>query len=120
RAGGGPHRGALDHLVLEHRRPAAVRAARAAGALPHLHRPGLSRHASERSRRIPAPCRPGRLAGNPDIDAGRSIRTPELSLAHRLHAKDLLMTRISDSGFSIAIVGATGQVGTVMRDILAE
>lgn len=30
------------------------------------------------------------------------------------------MTRISDSGFSIAIVGATGQVGTVMRDILAE
>src|SRR5690606_35848453 len=32
----------------------------------------------------------------------------------------LLMTRISDSGFSIAIVGATGQVGTVMREILAE
>ena len=30
------------------------------------------------------------------------------------------MTRISDSGFSIAIVGATGQVGTVMRDILIE
>ena len=30
------------------------------------------------------------------------------------------MTRISESGFSIAIVGATGQVGTVMRDILAE
>ena len=30
------------------------------------------------------------------------------------------MTRISDSGFSIAIVGATGQVGTVMREILAE
>ncbi|MEV7632063.1 aspartate-semialdehyde dehydrogenase [Microbacterium sp. NPDC089318] len=30
------------------------------------------------------------------------------------------MTRISDSGFSIAIIGATGQVGTVMRDILAE
>jgi aspartate-semialdehyde dehydrogenase len=30
------------------------------------------------------------------------------------------MTRISDSGFSVAIVGATGQVGTVMRDILAE
>ncbi|WP_336646437.1 aspartate-semialdehyde dehydrogenase [Microbacterium sp. USHLN186] len=30
------------------------------------------------------------------------------------------MTRISDSGFSIAIVGATGQVGTVMRGILAE
>ncbi|MGW9627616.1 aspartate-semialdehyde dehydrogenase [Microbacterium sp. NPDC055521] len=30
------------------------------------------------------------------------------------------MTRISDSGFSIAIIGATGQVGTVMRDILVE
>ncbi|MDQ0642431.1 aspartate-semialdehyde dehydrogenase [Microbacterium murale] len=30
------------------------------------------------------------------------------------------MTRISDSGHSVAIVGATGQVGTVMRDILAE
>jgi len=30
------------------------------------------------------------------------------------------MTRISDSGFSIAIVGATGQVGTVMREILTE
>ncbi|MEI3842898.1 MULTISPECIES: aspartate-semialdehyde dehydrogenase [Microbacterium] len=30
------------------------------------------------------------------------------------------MTRISDSGLSLAIVGATGQVGTVMRDILAE
>ena len=30
------------------------------------------------------------------------------------------MTRISDSGISLAIVGATGQVGTVMRDILAE
>ncbi|MBS1896576.1 MAG: aspartate-semialdehyde dehydrogenase [Actinobacteria bacterium] len=30
------------------------------------------------------------------------------------------MTRISDSGFSVSIVGATGQVGTVMRDILAE
>lgn len=30
------------------------------------------------------------------------------------------MTRISDSGFSIAIVGATGQVGTVMREILIE
>jgi aspartate-semialdehyde dehydrogenase len=30
------------------------------------------------------------------------------------------MTRISDSGFSIAVVGATGQVGTVMREILAE
>src|SRR5690606_23893489 len=30
------------------------------------------------------------------------------------------MTRISDSGFSVAIVGATGQVGTVMREILAE
>ncbi|MCK2030952.1 MULTISPECIES: aspartate-semialdehyde dehydrogenase [Microbacterium] len=30
------------------------------------------------------------------------------------------MTRISDSGLSVAIVGATGQVGTVMREILAE
>ncbi|WP_040163267.1 aspartate-semialdehyde dehydrogenase [Microbacterium gorillae] len=30
------------------------------------------------------------------------------------------MTRISDSGFSVAIVGATGQVGTVMREILVE
>ncbi|MFT4219606.1 MAG: aspartate-semialdehyde dehydrogenase [Microbacterium sp.] len=30
------------------------------------------------------------------------------------------MTRISDSGLSVAVVGATGQVGTVMRDILAE
>lgn len=30
------------------------------------------------------------------------------------------MTRISDSGHSIAIVGATGQVGTVMREILIE
>ncbi|MBD7956291.1 aspartate-semialdehyde dehydrogenase [Microbacterium sp. Sa4CUA7] len=30
------------------------------------------------------------------------------------------MTRISDSGLSVAIVGATGQVGTVMRDILGE
>ncbi|GAA3941497.1 aspartate-semialdehyde dehydrogenase [Microbacterium soli] len=30
------------------------------------------------------------------------------------------MTTLSDSGFSIAIVGATGQVGTVMREILAE
>ena len=30
------------------------------------------------------------------------------------------MTRLSDSGFSLAIVGATGQVGTVMREILAE
>ena len=30
------------------------------------------------------------------------------------------MTRISESGLSIAIVGATGQVGTVMREILAE
>jgi aspartate-semialdehyde dehydrogenase len=30
------------------------------------------------------------------------------------------MTRISDSGHSVAIVGATGQVGTVMREILSE
>jgi aspartate-semialdehyde dehydrogenase len=30
------------------------------------------------------------------------------------------MTRISDSGLSVAVVGATGQVGTVMRQILAE
>ncbi|MGF3055901.1 aspartate-semialdehyde dehydrogenase [Microbacterium sp. YY-01] len=30
------------------------------------------------------------------------------------------MTRISDSGLSVAIVGATGQVGTVMRGILSE
>ena len=30
------------------------------------------------------------------------------------------MTRISDSGHSIAIIGATGQVGTVMREILVE
>ncbi len=30
------------------------------------------------------------------------------------------MTRISESGLSVAIVGATGQVGTVMRQILAE
>jgi len=30
------------------------------------------------------------------------------------------MTHISDSGHSVAIVGATGQVGTVMREILAE
>ncbi|MFE6736131.1 aspartate-semialdehyde dehydrogenase [Microbacterium sp. NPDC057650] len=30
------------------------------------------------------------------------------------------MTRISDSGYSVAVVGATGQVGRVMREILAE
>jgi aspartate-semialdehyde dehydrogenase len=30
------------------------------------------------------------------------------------------MTRISDSGLSVAVVGATGQVGTVMREILAD
>ena len=30
------------------------------------------------------------------------------------------MTRLSDTGLSVAVVGATGQVGTVMRDILAE
>lgn len=30
------------------------------------------------------------------------------------------MTRISDTGLSVAIVGATGQVGTVMREILIE
>ncbi|MFT3797059.1 aspartate-semialdehyde dehydrogenase [Microbacterium sp.] len=30
------------------------------------------------------------------------------------------MTRISESGLSVAVVGATGQVGTVMREILAE
>lgn len=30
------------------------------------------------------------------------------------------MTRISDSGLSVAVVGATGQVGTVMREIFAE
>ncbi|GAA3643862.1 aspartate-semialdehyde dehydrogenase [Microbacterium awajiense] len=30
------------------------------------------------------------------------------------------MTRISDSGLSVAVVGATGQVGTAMREILAE
>ena len=30
------------------------------------------------------------------------------------------MTTISDSGLSVAVVGATGQVGTVMREILAE
>jgi aspartate-semialdehyde dehydrogenase len=30
------------------------------------------------------------------------------------------MTRISDSGLSVAIVGATGQVGTVMRQILSD
>ncbi|MFX5710032.1 hypothetical protein ABTE34_21315, partial [Acinetobacter baumannii] len=30
------------------------------------------------------------------------------------------MTRISDSGISIAVVGATGQVGSVMLEILAE
>ncbi len=30
------------------------------------------------------------------------------------------MTRISDSGLSVAVVGTTGQVGTVMREILAE
>ncbi|WP_261165185.1 aspartate-semialdehyde dehydrogenase [Microbacterium sp. Marseille-Q6965] len=30
------------------------------------------------------------------------------------------MTRISDSGLSVAVVGATGQVGGVMREILTE
>jgi aspartate-semialdehyde dehydrogenase len=30
------------------------------------------------------------------------------------------MTRISDSGLSVAVVGATGQVGAVMREILLE
>ncbi len=30
------------------------------------------------------------------------------------------MTRISETGLSVAVVGATGQVGTVMREILAE
>ncbi|MFT4230495.1 MAG: aspartate-semialdehyde dehydrogenase [Microbacterium sp.] len=30
------------------------------------------------------------------------------------------MTRIADSGLSVAVVGATGQVGAVMREILAE
>ena len=30
------------------------------------------------------------------------------------------MARISDSGFSVAIVGATGQVGTVIQELLAE
>ncbi|WP_309069098.1 aspartate-semialdehyde dehydrogenase [Microbacterium sp.] len=30
------------------------------------------------------------------------------------------MPRISESGLSLAVVGATGQVGTVMREILAE
>lgn len=30
------------------------------------------------------------------------------------------MTRISDSGISLAVVGATGQVGSVMREILLE
>ncbi len=30
------------------------------------------------------------------------------------------MTRISDSGLSVAVIGATGQVGTVMLEILAE
>ncbi len=30
------------------------------------------------------------------------------------------MTLISESGLSVAVVGATGQVGTVMREILAE
>jgi aspartate-semialdehyde dehydrogenase len=30
------------------------------------------------------------------------------------------MTRISDSGLNVAVVGATGQVGAVMREILAE
>ncbi|WP_374311821.1 aspartate-semialdehyde dehydrogenase [Microbacterium sp.] len=30
------------------------------------------------------------------------------------------MTRISDTGLSVAVVGATGQVGTVMREILLE
>jgi len=30
------------------------------------------------------------------------------------------MTRISDSGFSVAIVGATGQVGAAIREILTE
>ncbi|KAA9085259.1 aspartate-semialdehyde dehydrogenase [Microbacterium radiodurans] len=30
------------------------------------------------------------------------------------------MTRISESGLSVAVVGATGQVGTVMREILVE
>ncbi|WP_375385612.1 aspartate-semialdehyde dehydrogenase [uncultured Microbacterium sp.] len=30
------------------------------------------------------------------------------------------MTHISDSGLSVAVVGATGQVGKVMREILAE
>jgi aspartate-semialdehyde dehydrogenase len=30
------------------------------------------------------------------------------------------MTRISEAGLNVAVVGATGQVGTVMREILAE
>ena len=30
------------------------------------------------------------------------------------------MTRIAETGLSVAVVGATGQVGTVMREILAE
>jgi aspartate-semialdehyde dehydrogenase len=30
------------------------------------------------------------------------------------------MTRISESGLSVAVVGATGQVGTAMLEILAE
>ena len=30
------------------------------------------------------------------------------------------MTHISDSGLSVAVVGATGQVGTVIQELLAE
>ena len=45
---------------------------------------------------------------------------PALPLPELDPNRGTVMTRISDSGLSVAVVGATGQVGTVMREILAE
>ena len=42
------------------------------------------------------------------------------ALARALSQEGFDMTRISETGYSVAIVGATGQVGTVMREILQE
>lgn len=60
---------------------------------------------------------------HPDIGARRGIRTqtprPRRGTQDRTTPR-IIMTRISDTGLSVAIVGATGQVGTVMREILAE
>jgi aspartate-semialdehyde dehydrogenase len=60
----------------------------------------------------------GRATRATAVESGNPARP--MAPARPIHAEEHPMTRISESGLSVAVVGATGQVGTAMLDILAE